>query len=734
VKLVIAEKPSLAKAIAEGLGDGTAKKNPALENAFEAGGYCITWAVGHVLEQATPDAYVPKRISTQTGKPDKSWRWGDLPILPVKWIKNPTGNTADQLKRIGVLLKKAQVVVHAGDPDREGQLIVDEILDHFHYTGDTQRVWLASMDGQSVRKAFAAIQPNSSYHLLSQSAEARSRADWLVGYNLTRAWSIRNDHTLSVGRVQTPTLAIVVRRDISIEHFVARDFYDVQAICAPAGAQQGFAATWSPPAALLETPSFDESQRLVDRDLADKVASAARTPPVLRVEQFSEQEKPQQAPLPFSLSALQKVASGKYGFSGQQVLDICQGLYVKKVTTYPRTDCRYLPEEQLSESGNILKKVMRELDIASPVVERVNASAKHSAWNTKKVTAHHAIIPTGIMTGLEPNERKLYELIAKSYVALFLPAFRYTAQRAVFVHEKVEGTWKASGRRVLDPGWKAIYGGATQEDEEDEDEASGVLPKMTSGDSMPVSDVLVNAKKTQPPARFTDGTLIEAMSQVHRLVEDEKMRSLLKENAGIGTEATRAPTIEKLVEAEYLMRKGKNIISTPMGRSLIGCMSDDLVNPVTTARWEEILNQMANGKVPMDAFMKGIEDFVRKQLGIVRDDVFPDQKRADCPICGSPHRVSRVESQRSKGKFYWRCNNKEATHGLLGDLDGKPGKPFSDTEATEGDGPACAKCGKATVRKFTNRDTPFFSCMACRKSWWTDKENLQALGEAWKAR
>jgi DNA topoisomerase-3 len=738
VRLVIAEKPSLAKAIAEGLGDGAAKKNPSMENAFESGGYCITWAVGHVLEQATPDAYLPRRENAQTGKQDKSWRWADLPIIPGNWIKNPTEQTADQLKKIGRLLKKAQVVVHAGDPDREGQLIVDEILEHFHYTGKTQRVWLASMDAQSVRKAFAAIQPNSSYHLLSQSAEARSRADWLVGYNLTRAWSIRNDHTLSVGRVQTPTLAIVVRRDIAIEHFVARDFYDVQADCAVSGAT--FSATWTPPAALLETPSFDESQRLVDRALADRVATSARQPPVLRVEQTTEQEKSQQAPLPFNLSALQKAASAKYGFSAQQVLDICQGLYVKKVTTYPRTDCRYLPEEQFQESGAVLKKVVGAIDLAAPVADRVNAGAKHGAWNTKKVTAHHAIIPTGIMTGLEPNERKVYEMIARAYVALFLPAFRYTAQTAVLAHENAEGAWKASGRRVLDPGWKAIYGETGQEEEEDDANASGgILPKMAHGDAVPVSGVRVNAKKTQPPARFNDGTLIEAMSQVHRLVDDEKMRSLLKENAGIGTEATRAPTIEKLVEAEYLMRKGKNIISTTMGRSLIACMSDDLTNPVTTARWEEILNQMANGKIPMDAFMKGIEDFVRKQIGVVRDDVFPDQKRADCPICSAPHRVSRVESQKSKGKFYWRCNNPDATHGLLGDMEGAPGRPFSEAGASsgsspDGDGPACPKCGKTTVRRFTRNDAPYFSCAGCRKSWWTDKDTPQSLGEAWKDR
>lgn len=725
MQLVIAEKPSLAKAIAEGL-SGSAKKNPDKGNAYETTDYLVTWAVGHVLEQAEPDAYLPERVNAQTGKTDRSWRWNDLPILPKTWIKFPTENTAKQLKVIGDLLRKATCVVHAGDPDREGQLIVDEILDHFHYKGDVQRVWLASMDAQSVQKAFSAIQPNSNYHLLSQSADARSRADWLVGYNLTRAWSIQNDHTLSVGRVQTPTLAIIVRRDIAIEQFRPRDFYDVQAIC------NGFTATWSPTDALLETPAFDESQRLIDKALADRIAQTVRGDPRLTVDQFSEQEKSQQSPLPYSLSALQKAASGKYGYSAQKVLDICQGLYVKKLTSYPRTDCRYLPEEQFADSGGILNKVASRLGLPPAITDSIRKDAKHAAWNTKKVTAHHAIIPTGVMSDMDKDEWNVYELIARNFVGMFLPAFKYMAQKAVLVHPDADGTWKASGRNVLDPGWKVLYGESVDEDDE---EASGTIPKMQKGDVAPVSNTVVNAKKTQPPARFTDGTLIEAMSQVHRLVDDEKMRALLKENAGIGTEATRAPTIEKLVEAEYIQRKGKYLISTEMGRSLIQCMSDDLTNPVTTARWEEILNQMANGKIPMDAFMKGIEDFVRKQIGVVRDDVFPNQVRAPCPVCGGSHRVSRIESSKAKGKFYWRCNNPEATHGLIGDMDGKPGRPFSESAATAsepGDGPACPKCKQSTARRFTKNDHPYFSCPACRTSWWPDKEHPENLGEAWK--
>lgn len=731
MRLVIAEKPSLAKAIAEGL-DASAKKGP--EGSWVADGYTITYAVGHILEQAEPDAYLPKRVD-ENGKEQKFWRWEDLPIFPKEWIKNPLPKVKEQLTKIGKLVRQASLIIHAGDPDREGQIIIDEILQHFGYKGKVERVWLASMDGESVRKAFQQKKDNAGYHLLSQSAEARSRADWLVGMNLTRAWSIRNYHKLSVGRVQTPTLAIVVHRDLEIERFRPKDFYTLEAQGSPSSAGAAWKAAWQAPDAWKETPAFDEEGKLIDRATAEKAQTQAREDLRLRVERFESSQKSQSAPLPYSLSALQKTASSRFGFSAQEVLDLAQSLYEKKMTSYPRTDCRYLPEEQWGDAGRILKSLTGQGGgLPDGVAQNLNPGQKHPAWNTGKVTAHHAIIPTGVHVAVAPNEQKLYNLIVTAYLGLFLPAFQYQAQTALLKHRKLEGDWKANGRKVLVPGWKLLYGmGQAEEDEEDQDSAS--LPEWKAGEVVSVSDFALRAQQTRPPARFTDGTLIEAMSQVHRLVTDEKMRGLLKENAGIGTEATRAAIVEKLLEQEYIKRKGKQLISTELGRSLIEKMSKDLTDPVTTARWEEILNQIANGKISLEDFEKGIQTFVKKQLGLVRDDIFPRQQVEPCPICAGTFRVRRLESQKNKGKFYWRCDNPEEKHGLLSDNEGKPGEPFgerkqSDSDAV-GDGPECPKCKMPTQRRFTRNDVPYFTCVKCRKSWWTDKENKEALGTVW---
>ncbi|MEY2341548.1 DNA topoisomerase 3 [Acidithiobacillus sp. IBUN Pt1247-S3] len=725
MRLVIAEKPSLAKAIAEGVA-ADPRRGP--EGSWVSGGYTITYAVGHILEQAEPDEYLPKRVD-ENGKEQKGWRWEDLPIFPQDWKKHPVGKVKEQLSKIGKLLRQATLVVHAGDPDREGQIIIDEILQHFGYTGKVERVWLASMDGESVRKAFANLRDNGEYHLLSQAAEARSRADWLVGMNLTRAWSLRNYHTLSVGRVQTPTLSLVVRRDREIEQFRPQDFYAVEGL----GEKDAWKAVWQAPDALRETPSFDAEGRLVDPALAEKTVQQAGRDLHLQVERFENQEKSQAAPLPYNLSSLQKAASARFGFSAKQVLDIAQALYEKKMTSYPRTDCRYLPEEQLGDAQRVLDSLKKQGRIPDIAQSRLLPQQKHVAWNTGKVTAHHAIAPTGAQASLSPDEGKVYDLVVQSYLGLFLPSFQYQAQSAVLRHREVDGVWKASGRKVREEGWKVLHG-AGSDAAEDEEDTAGSLPDWKAGMQVPVSRFALRAQQTRPPSRFTDGTLIEAMSQVHRFVTDERMRALLKENAGIGTEATRAAIVEKLLEQQYLQRKGKQLISTPMGRSLIDRMSPDLSDPVTTARWEEILNQIAQGKISLEDFEKGIRVFVKKQLGVVRDDVFPDQRVEPCPLCADSFRVRRLESQKNRGKFYWRCDNPEEKHGLLSDREGHPGQPFGDSPATPGiagDGPACPKCSAATLRKFTKNDHPYFSCQKCRKNWWADRENPEKLGALW---
>lgn len=661
--LIIAEKPSMARAIREGLGS-------------KASQYEITNAFGHILEQAEPDDYLPDDVP-RTTKGKKKWRIEDLPIVPGEWLKHPKPDAKEQLKKIGQLLKSVDTVINAGDPDREGQLLIDEILEHFHYRGKVLRVWLKALDKENVQKAFAALESNEKYQPLKNAAEARSQADWLFGMNLTRAVTIKSGDLFSVGRVQTPTLALVVKRDLSIERFKPTDYFEVFAQCQHVNGS--FLAKWEPQS--TDGAGFDPEGRLTDKRLADAIAAKAAGQG--RVAKFEAREQKQAAPLPFSLSSLQKVASGKFGMSAQQVLDTCQSLYEKKLTSYPRTDCRYLPEEQLADAP----KILGSLPIPDTARQRLLPKQKHAAWNSAKVTAHNAIIPTGERaSGLEGNEAKLYDLIWKSYAALFLPEYRYKVLSAVI--ELGGESWKATGRQDIDPGWKVLYGnGAAEEDDEENADSKAPLPNMQTGDAIQGKGGKVEARQTKPPARFSDGTLIEAMSNVHKFVTDPEARARLKETSGLGTEATRASVIETLLGRGYIQKKGKQLLSTEKGRALIQFLEknglSEMADPATTARWEDHLGSIAEGKLDPKRFYSAIVGTVEEACQKLKSgqgiagfgQPKAQGKTVVCPVCKGSATVRRLESKNKKGVFFWACSNRDA-HPLLADDNGKPGKPF----------------------------------------------------------
>lgn len=697
--LIIAEKPSMARAIREGLGS-------------QASQYEITNAFGHILEQAEPDDYLPDDLP-RSKKGGKVWRMEDLPIVPKDWIKHPKPDAKDQLKKIGQLLKSATTVINAGDPDREGQLLIDEILEHFHYKGAVQRVWLKALDCENVQKAFAALENNEKYRPLKNAAESRSQADWLVGMNLTRAVTLKSGAFFSVGRVQTPTLALMVDRDNIIEHFKPQDYFEVLAQCQhPNGT---FAAKWQPQN--TDGAGFDSEGRLVDKRLAESIAAKATGQG--KVTQFETKDQKQSAPLPFSLSALQKVASAKFGMSAQQTLDTAQSLYEKKLTSYPRTDCRYLPEEQLSDAPKILSALGGM--VPAPLRDKLNPKQKHAAWNSGKVTAHNAIIPTGEdASGLIGAEAKLYDLIAKSYIALFLSDYRYQALSAVV---SLGGeTWKATGRKDVDLGWKALYGGSSAADD-DESEDQSPLPLMKTGDAIQGQGGQVQAKQTKPPARFTDGSLIEAMSNIHKFIDDPEAKKKLKETSGLGTEATRANVIETLIKREFIEKKGKQLVSTAKGRALIAFLRQnkglsELADPATTARWEDYLGKVADGSLEPARFMAAItstvEDAVKGLQGASGIAGFADGKSAPtkpCPVQGCDGTVKRLESKKKKGVYFWACSNRDK-HALLADDHGKPGLPFG-SEA-KGGGTPCpiAGCG-GSVRRLESKKKKGVFFWAC---------------------
>ncbi|QFX96730.1 DNA topoisomerase 3 [Acidithiobacillus thiooxidans] len=700
--VIIAEKPSMARAIREGLG-------------AKASQYEITNAFGHILEQAEPDDYLPDDLPRSPKTKKKIWRMEDLPILPGEWIKHPKPDAKDQLKKIGQLLKNADVVINAGDPDREGQLLIDEILEHFRYRGRVQRVWLKALDQENVRKAFASLEDNGKYQPLKDAAEARSRADWLVGMNLTRAVTLRSGAFFSVGRVQTPTLALIVDRDNAIEHFRPQDYFEVLAKCRHVNG--AFLAKWQPKH--TDGPGFDAEGRIINRNLAERIAAKARGQG--KVTRYESKEQKQSAPLPFNLSALQKTASARFGMSAQQVLDTAQSLYEKKLTSYPRSDCRYLPEEQLADASRILK----QLPMPDAARKLLDPRRKHAAWNNAKVTAHNAIIPTGeTPNGLSPAEERLYQLVMQPYVALFLPDYRYLAISATV--ELGGETWKATGRKDIDPGWKVLYGNGADDEEESEDRVP--LPQMQTGDPLQGQEGEVQAKQTKPPARFTDGTLIEAMSNIHKFVDDPEAKKKLKETSGLGTEATRANIIETLLKRDVLEKKGKQLVSTSKGRSLIAWLRKDAVtrnmaDPVTTAQWEDYLTRIAEGALEPARFGKAITTQVETIIGRLKEgsgvsgfDQGKKEKSTPCPVPGCGGTVRRMESKKKKGVFFWACSNRDA-HPLLADEKGKPGAPFGSEKGTGSSGGAGTPCPVpgcgGTVRRIESKKkkgTFFWAC------------------------
>jgi DNA topoisomerase-3 len=649
MKLVIAEKPSLARAIREAIGAD----------------YTVTNAFGHIYEQAEPDDYLPDNVP-RTAKGTKKWRIEDLPIIPATWLKNPKPDAKEQIGKIRDLLKVASEVVNAGDPDREGQLLIDEILDELHYCGLVKRVWLQSLTPEAIRSAFARLKPNSEYKPLSDAATARSRADWLVGMNLTRAWTIKNGGLISVGRVQTPTLALIVRRDLEIENFKAQNYFEVHASVQHANGT--FTARWKP--ASTDGPGFDSEGRLIDKARAESIATKAKGQGVIA--QYKAEKKSRQAPLPFSLSALQKAASAKHGLGAQQVLDIAQSLYEAQLTSYPRTDCQHLGEDQLSELFRVAQ------DLATGFKVQV-ANRKHPAFNNSKVTAHTAIVPTGKdASRLSGPQAKVYDMIARSTVALFMQPEESIAASVVFSCQSEN--FVATGKRVTAPGWTALYGGQVDEDDEDEP----TLPEMKQDDPATGAGAQIKSLKTKPPARFTEGTLIDAMANIHRFITDPAAKAKLKETSGIGTEATRSNIIETLFKRVWLEKRGKQIISTDSGRAVVKALPAQLTDPVTTARWEDHLSSIAAGSLAREKFEAAIAGFIAEQLVLVKTATGAATQQsgnpggkggaptAKCPECGAQAR--RMESRKKPGKFFWACENRD--HGLLADENGKPGKPF----------------------------------------------------------
>ena len=601
MRLFIAEKPSLARAIADVLpkphsrGDGFIKCG---ENDY------VTWCVGHLLEQAEPEAYNPIF---------KQWRLEHLPIIPDKWQLIPRKDVAKQLKTVEKLIHQADELVNAGDPDREGQLLVDEVFSYANLSVEKRdqikRCLISDLNPSAVEKAVQKLQPNRNFIPLATSALARARADWLYGINMTRAYTIRGRQAgyhgvLSVGRVQTPVLGLIVRRDFEIEHFQPKDFFEVVAhiqnekTTEKSTALFTFTALWQPSKACEDYQ--DEDGRVLSQSLAENVVKRITQQPA-EVMEYSDKREKETAPLPYSLSALQIDAAKRFGLSAQEVLDICQRLYeTHKLITYPRSDCRYLPEEHFAERMAVLNAISTHAPTYRTLPDILNMEHRNRCWNDKKVEAHHAIIPTAKnrTVNLTQQELNVYTLIARQYLMQFCPDAEYRKSKITL--NIAGGSFIAQARNLQTAGWKTLWG----KEDNDEEQQEPLLPIVEKGQILFCQKGEIISKKTQPPKPFTDATLLSAMTGIARFVQDKELKKILRETDGLGTEATRAGIIELLFKRGFLYKKGKNIHSSEAGRILIQALPDIATQPDMTAHWESQLTGISQKQTSYQQFME----------------------------------------------------------------------------------------------------------------------------------
>ncbi|WP_336240959.1 DNA topoisomerase III [Citrobacter werkmanii] len=648
MRLVLCEKPSQGRDIAKFLG-ATQRGDGFLSGP----GVTVTWARGHLLETAEPEVY-----GEQYGKP---WRTEVLPLVPQQWKLVVKADAKAQFAVINRLLRQVDEVVIATDADREGEVIARELLDYCKFQGRIFRLWMSALDDASIRAALSDLWPSSRTEALYYAGVGRSRADWLIGMNLTRLFTLKGreagvGNVLSVGRVQTPTLAIVVQRDRETENFVAKPYFEVIATLAVNGAT--FPAKWVPAAQYC-----DEEKRCIQPGVVAQVVQLCRQTPTGAVIDWQTERKKQSAPLAFSLSSLQQACSRHWGMPAQTVLDIAQKLYeTHKLTSYPRTDCGYLPVSMREEIPQVLSAVVGTDPALQPVVAQLDTQFVSRIWNDKKITAHHGIIPTkhtGDLSKLSDEERNVYQLVRLHYLAQFMPLMEVDATEATF---NIGGQlFRTRGNVVVNAGWKSLFGKMADDDEKG-DEA--VLPAMQAGQVCQVQGAEPKALQTRPPAPYNDGTLIAAMTNAAAFVTDDALKKVLKENAGIGTEATRAGIIDTLVKRGFLVREKKALRSTPLGRSLVDVLPGTLTNPGLTALWEQMLDEVAAGRVSLDDFMAKQSQWVSQLVAQGKSQPLAMQAPPSppCPVCGG-----KTSQRKGKKGSFWGCLNYPDCKGIVGD-------------------------------------------------------------------
>lgn len=636
--LVLAEKPSVARDIAKVLNCNNSK------NGFiEGNKYVVTWALGHLVTLADPEDYDKKY---------KEWKIEDLPILPSPLKLTVIKQSGKQFQTVKeqMLRKDVNEIVIATDAGREGELVARWIIEKANVKKPIKRLWISSVTDKAIKEGFNKLKDGKEYENLYASAVARAEADWVVGINATRALTCKYNAQLSCGRVQTPTLAMIAKREEEIQNFKPRSFYGIQAL------SKDLKLTWQ--------DNHTKDIKTFDKEKCDKILSSLKGKDAEVIE-VDKSYKKNFSPGLYDLTELQRDANRIFGYSAKETLSIMQRLYEShKVLTYPRTDSRYISSDIVDTLKDRIKacSIGPYAAIANKVL-RNPIKANKSFVDDSKVSDHHAIIPTEqtvFLNELNDRERKIYDLVVKRFLAVLYPAFEY--EQTTIKTNIGNETFIAKGKIVLSQGWKEVYSNNFEEDYE-EDVAEQILPNINKGDTLKISSITQTKGATKPPAPFNEGTLLSAMENPKKYMEgeDKALIKIIGETGGIGTVATRADIIEKLFKTFLIEKKGKDIFITSKGKQLLELVPEDLKSPTLTAEWEQKLGAISKGQLNKNAFISEMKNYSKAVVGEIKksEDTFRHDNltKTKCPECGK----YMLEVNGKKGKMLI-CQDRECGH------------------------------------------------------------------------
>ena len=643
MKVCIAEKPSVAREIAEVLG----AKNK-MKGYIEGNGYQVTWTFGHLCTLKEPHEYTPEW---------KRWSLSSLPMIPprfgIKLIDSPS--YVEQFQVIEKLMQNAEMVINCGDAGQEGELIQRWVMQKAGVTCPVYRLWISSLTEEAIREGFQKLKEQESFNKLYEAGLSRAIGDWLLGMNATRLYTLKygqNRQVLSIGRVQTPTLALIVNRQNEIANFTPEPYWELKTV--------------------YRNTTFSSTKgKFTDKTEGENFLTVVKEED-FEVTDTSEKKGKEYPPRLFDLTSLQVECNKKFAFSAEDTLKLIQSLYEKKVTTYPRVDTTFLSDDIYPKVPNTLKGMTDYAELTAPLLGKKLPKSK-KVFDDTKVTDHHAIIPTGVRpNNLSENERKVYDLVARRFIAAFYPDCQISTTTVLGKVGKVE--FKVTGKQILEPGWRVVFGAEQKDPDAEPSEEEGILPEFVKGERGPHEPIL-GEKWTQAPKPYTEATLLRAMETAGKLVDNDELRDALKEN-GIGRPSTRAAIIETLFKRNYVRKEKKNLIATPTGMELIGTIQEELLKSAElTGLWEKKLRQIEKGTYEARTFLEELKQLVYQ----IVSNVFSDTSARTITIQEAVEEKSAAE----KGKKKTKSKPKE--------------KPVKEETATAETKPICPMCRKGSI-------------------------------------